>query len=586
MKNRMKVLAVLMLALMMINMLPVKRAEAAVTILPDVVIDKAIETNYGIDNLVIWGADISTEWYFAVEQGPYNYGNYSAGNWHVTTYNGHFCLVSPNWWNLTIYKVDQYGNVSVHINNGNSQYNGFKDQKVQYASKDILVLGQVSGYTEGSVYAEATSRYIEPLVLPVNENNYNYWIYHKTSNGEYMYWSRSPFDIEATDGGYLLNLHTGDIVYRLHMNSSHPYYRQVLGYDSQYLISSGDVFRPGYDITVGGTTINAWTSGDVTSQVPPEPTYTLPHITKFLKRIRGARSKNGFPRNYYFAIDVELSGEIDPAFENPVILIDGSYILPSQQYFLYCNDNGIDPSVSHFMGYVKAGKEEYYQYIAWTCSASFKNQAGLLSDYGFDLNYSGAVDALIENGQIQEIYSDSILTAYSEDIRKMCCPYRLACTVTGDIGEETYFSDTFITVLYNEIDSSVQDVSGVYKDYITLDSEQKTDAIEDTINNAQSDKLQEYIDKKDAELEGLIEEYEMKLAALEGTLQKVDTDNTKLFGSFSDIANGIGGLSNSFRALSVAVGNVFAFFPQEIMTILIAGFVMMLIIGVYHALRG
>ena len=71
-------------------------------------------------------------------------------------------------------------------------------------------------------------------------------------------------------------------------------------------------------------------------------------------------------------------------------------------------------------------------------------------------------------------------------------------------------------------------------------NDQRTDAIESTINSAQDDSLRDYIDKKDAELDALIEEYEMKLATLDATIVKttkflvVELDKLTLSKSFAN----------------------------------------------------
>lgn len=621
MKNR--VLAVLALALLMINMVPVREAEAA----------QEVTTK-------IWGADAKNYTVYDLDEFDWsnwstftNYVDYGSADEFVelvcanrpymvvrhvskVLYSYYFTQ-NPVLFSLTNetlnYFYDSVGTVCINVNFETgvplvSNVIGYPDKTGDSTSYQIMAskngsyshcLGStydcLSGLSEddyanySALVANNNLTYPElpepePVTLPVNEPDYTYWLYHKTTSGEYMYWSKDPFDLEVSDGKYILNLSTGDIVYRLHMNPSHTYYRQILSGSMQYVVSPGDIFRSGQELVFDDITIEAWTTGDVTSEEVEKPQYDIPHITKFLSRIRSVRSLQGMPREYAMSIDIALSGDFDEAVTEQKVLIDGNYILPSEEYFRFCDSENIEPSTTHFMKFVKNKQEEYYILVDWSHIESIVNLAGLTSDYGFRLTYSNAIDALIERGEFDELYSQSVQAAYDGDIRKLCCPYRLACTLIGVVDEEYYYGDTFITVLYSELDSNVEDVSGVYSDYVSLDNDQKTDAIESTINDAQDDQLQEYIDKKDAELDALIEEYEMKLAALDTSSSFGGTGD--LFTTFSSVANGMAGLSGSFRNLALAVGNVFAFFPEEITGLLFAGIVAMIVIAVYKALRG
>lgn len=577
MKMKYRVLAVLALALLIINMLPVKRAEAATTTDGKYYVDFISELNWG--SYESERDSVLSYKYIFVQGGP-NYYSYRFSNEPFVIQDGRMIM---------------YDDFFISVNRVSKGINAFYDYRGKNFSSYIdsaFSGGEYVGTNydfSGTEYAGYPSKNIqwgppEPVTLPVYELNYTYWLYHKTTSGEYMYWSKDPFDLEVSEGKYILNLSTGDIVYRLHMNPSHTYYRQILSRETQYAVSPGDVFRSGQELVFDDITIEAWTSGDVASEEVEKPIYDIPHITKFLTRIRSARSYADKPREYSMSIDLALSGDFDESVTEQKVLIDGNYFLPSEEYFRYCDAEGIEPSTTHFMKYVKGKQDEYYILVDWSHIETIVNLAGLTSDFGFRLTYSNAIDALIERGEFDELYSKSVQAAYSDDIRKLCCPYRLACTLIGVVDGEYYYGDTFITVLYSELDSNTEDVSGVYSDYVSLDNDQRTDAIESTINDAQGDQLQEYIDKKDAELDALIEEYEMKLAALDTSTSFGGTGD--LFTTFSSVANGIAGLSGSFRKIAVAVGNVFAFFPEEITGILFAGIVVMIVIAVYKALRG
>lgn len=586
MKNR--VLAVLALALLMINMASVREAKAA-------------ETNDGVYYPSVFDCDFGSfaeGFDVALEKCEYFWVTYRNGfyNFGFIDSNVHSTPVQLG---LSYSEYCLSYNYLFTVTGSNLSVSGFNDLSNRKDGVYAVALKSGETFLIGTNFDIQGANGLnlpcnnltfpavpepEPLILPVTEPGYEYWLYHKTTSGEYMYWSKDPFDLEVSEGKYLLNLSTGDIVYRLHLSPSHTYYRQILSGSMQYVISSGDIFRSGQELVFDDVTIDAWTEGDVTSEEVQAPQYNIPYITKFLKRVRTARSYADKPREYSFSIDLALSGDFDAAVTEQKVLIDGNYIMPSEEYFYFCDSENIEPSTTHFMNLVKSKQEKYYIYVDWSHIESIVNLAGLTSDYGFRLTYSNAVDALIERGEFDVLYSKSIQAAYDDDIRRLCCPYRLACTLIGVVGEEYYYGDTYITVLYSELDKAIEDVSGVYSDYVSLDNDQRTDAIESTINGAQDDKLQDYIDKKDAELDALIEEYEMKLATLDGSLASGGSGD--LFGTFSRIANGVSGMSGSFRNIATAVGNVFAFFPDEITTLLYAGFIALIVIAVYKALRG
>lgn len=577
MKMKNKVLAVLVLALLMINILPAREAKA----------DAKVFTPRELYNIACHYAE--DKYNITEANAPNRLMFYNAAYQNVTfifsNSNLNFVDSTDAGYDYTLYKSSKwfFGRVNRAtgaVSDASDYYYIIKEAEldlISWSSSQITVNGVFNSFRNEFP--------LLPIVLPTDEPGYDYWFYHKTTSGEYMYWSKDPFNLEKQDDKYILTLSTGDIVYRLHMDPSHKFYRQVLTGTVQYVINIADVFRPGQKIQFDDVTIDPWEEGDVTTEIV-DSVYQIPHITSFIKRIRGARSPIDAPREYYMSIELGLSGDFDAAVTEQKILIDGIYIMPSEAYFRMCDDENIEPSMNHFMNLVKSNQEEYYLFVDWNHTELIKNLPGLDSDYGFHLNYSGVVDALIERGEFDDLYTESVRLAYDDDIRRLCCPYRLACTLIGVVDGKYYYGDTYITVLYSELDSNQKDVSGIYSDYVSLDNDQRTDAVESTINGVQDDSLKEYIDKKDAQLNALIEEYEMKLATLDATISRVEVGDGNLFGTFSSLANGISGLSGSFRNIAIAVGNVFAFFPQEITSILFAGFVSCIIIAVYKALRG
>lgn len=573
MKNR--VLAVLALALLIINMAPVKKAEAAVRSDFENMLTERLRS-YRNESRPLYAYIGFVEYENGIES---SYRSVML----VEGYEGtNFCNVTVDSFDMLFARFP-----AVALNDNGNVISVEQYSLCDRGGASRYVLFYLEGNIDFSMYdfpdwVTFDVPEPDPLVLPVTEPGYEYWLYHKTTSGEYMYWSKKPFDLEVSEGKNTLKLSTGDIVYRLHLSPSHTYYRQVLSGSMQYVISSGDIFRSGQELVIDDVIINAWTEGDVTSEEVQAPQYNIPHITAFEDRVRGVRSKGDAPREYFFSIDLHLSGDFDAAVAEKKILIDGNYLLPSNEYFRFCEVNDYEPSTTQFMSYVKQGVEEYYVTVNWSHMETIVNRSDVVSDYMFRLTYSNAVDALIERGEFDTLYSQSVQDAFGDDIRRLCCPYRLACTLIGVVGGEYYYGDTYITVLYSELDSKTEDVAGVYSDYVSLDSNQRADAIESTINAAQDDKLQDYIDKKDAELDALIQEYEMKLATLE--MAETIGGTGDIFTTFANIAAGISGMTGSFRHISLAVKDVFAFFPAEINALLFAGFVACIVIAIYKKL--
>lgn len=104
--------------------------------------------------------------------------------------------------------------------------------------------------------------------------------------------------------------------------------------------------------------------------------------------------------------------------------------------------------------------------------------------------------------------------------------------------------------------------------------------------DAMKKELQEGYESVIAESEKKLEEYEAELESINKELEMLRADDTALFDIFGDLADSLKNATGGFRSLSVAVGNVFGFFPPEIMACLMFAFLAVLVIAVVKALRG
>ncbi len=67
---------------------------------------------------------------------------------------------------------------------------------------------------------------------------------------------------------------------------------------------------------------------------------------------------------------------------------------------------------------------------------------------------------------------------------------------------------------------------------------------------------------------------------------ELDGDSEDLFDLFGSLSDGLSSMSGSVRKIATAVGNVFAFFPGEITSVLYAGLIAMVVIAIYKGIRG
>lgn len=94
----------------------------------------------------------------------------------------------------------------------------------------------------------------------------------------------------------------------------------------------------------------------------------------------------------------------------------------------------------------------------------------------------------------------------------------------------------------------------------------------------QIDTTREELAKRTEELEQLKKEYAESL--------KMNGSDEDVFELFSNFTAGLRSSSNSFKNVATAVGNVFAFFPQDITGLLYGGIIVMIVVAIYKALRG
>lgn len=104
--------------------------------------------------------------------------------------------------------------------------------------------------------------------------------------------------------------------------------------------------------------------------------------------------------------------------------------------------------------------------------------------------------------------------------------------------------------------------------------------------SAMNTELDEAYEAVIAESEKKIAEYEAELEVINKELELLRSDDIAIFDVFTDLANSLKNATVGFRSLSVAIGNVFAFFPPEVMSCYMFAFMAIIVISIVKALRG
>ena len=142
------------------------------------------------------------------------------------------------------------------------------------------------------------------------------------------------------------------------------------------------------------------------------------------------------------------------------------------------------------------------------------------------------------------------------------------------------YSDT--NIMYgcyvSDVFTSGYNYSGyVYQDFFA-DSQACFDAMKTELQEAYESVL--------AESEKKLEEYQAELDSINKELEILRADDTALFDIFTKLANGLKNVTVGLRSLSVAIGNIFAFLPQEILLCYNFAFCAILLVSIVKAIRG
>lgn len=203
---------------------------------------------------------------------------------------------------------------------------------------------------------------------------------------------------------------------------------------------------------------------------------------------------------------------------------------------------------------------------------------------------------LLENWT--QIYGDAVPKGYIDEIMAYAYPNVLAVRIQKKVSgiQQVYTGPLTLTYpvkLYMSFDEYGKELSllGGYSE--SLLTEPTAGMTLTQIQDRAGEILDKEIEDGKEEIEDskkLVEELKKKIAALNVEIAELRASGTMDFGNiFSLFGSLVDGFKNSiaaFRGIATAVGSVFAFLPTEITVIIGLTFVSLLIIAVYHALRG
>ena len=162
MKVRSKIILILFVMFFLLLLYPVYGATNEEV--PESVMTRAKEVNYGHDNFVILKDEAKGIYYI-----PYLYSSSSSydGNWKVTIYKDVVCLHSPGWQRLSWrpYNPSTYGDVQGSAMNDISSnsvvqlYTSSRNLKVVYSYKNIIANGAVEGVASGGIWYDTVNNY-------------------------------------------------------------------------------------------------------------------------------------------------------------------------------------------------------------------------------------------------------------------------------------------------------------------------------------------------------------------------------------------------------------------------------------------
>lgn len=141
--------------------------------IPDVVIQKAKELNYGVDNVIVLQDKNTGLFYIPYETSDYNHTNLATKPWRYTFYNNVYCIVTPNWWKtgLMVYQNNTFTTVSTSNVGSNSiiqmSMNG-RELEIVYSSKDVLYYN-IEGVENGTVFFPLPVTEIPETTIPALE---------------------------------------------------------------------------------------------------------------------------------------------------------------------------------------------------------------------------------------------------------------------------------------------------------------------------------------------------------------------------------------------------------------------------------
>lgn len=593
MKNR--VLAVLALALLMINMLPVRVAEAAESNeFQSLIIDEL--RAYRDENEPLY-AYLEAKYYERGVESPYNSIFLIQGVEGDVFTNKSQSSDNENQ-SFAASAVHQLGEVQ-GLSNGLSvsDYNGLRSFEIRYleGNIDFSVYEMYEWITFIDLRPEP-----EPVTLPVFEPGYKYWLYiYRNESTESIFFANDPFTVAAAEqeGEYTVTLPAGVKVYPV--SGYGPYFGREYASGGHVTVKPGDVIRSSHDIQFGDSLVEAWTSGSV-SYVPEansvEYTGELPYVSAFTNYSSGGRAGFDGTKTTYWNCSIEVEGTMPEEAALTKFIVEGKYLMPTRAYFDMCREKDIEPDYLEWKDmYYKtailkeANYDDYYTIIDYRDEVDYNERLICLetSNYILEMKESGALFEIYKTDVGTDhsetyIVENFVYKPFLEKIKSFMTPLEVRVTAKCVVDMDVCYGKTYTTQMFHHIAPEFPDINAIVENYYDL--ENREEVVKESLVGALQTQTSEHYQNLLADMQQKLNDAEIKISTLEQTLAVGDEGD--LFGTFSSVANGLSGLSGSFRNISAAVGNVFAFFPEEITGLLFAGIVVMIVIAVYKALRG
>lgn len=201
-------------------------------------------------------------------------------------------------------------------------------------------------------------------------------------------------------------------------------------------------------------------------------------------------------------------------------------------------------------------------------------------------------------GNWTKIYGDTVPKGYIDEVMAYAYPSVLAVRIQEKVSgtQQIYTGPLSLTypvklyLSYEEYGEELSLLGGYSESLLTeptagMTLTQIQDRAGEILDKEIGDGKEEIEDSKK-----LVEELKKQVAALNVEIAELRASGTmdfgNIFGMFGSLVDGFKNSVVAFRGIATAVGSVFSFLPAEITVVIGLTFISLLIIAVYHALRG